>query len=90
MLGITTFLILNKRSKLPYINRILIIFSITSITIYSSIVFEQHSQEIIFSDPVNILQSPTYYGRAIGDQWLLDNGKLLAKLSQYLENHKWY
>jgi hypothetical protein len=36
------------------------------VILFSSILFEQHQEEIIFSDTANIICQPTDYGGAIG------------------------
>lgn len=63
---ITNYLILNKINEVPYFKRKLIIILTSAIIIYSSIRFEPHHQEIIFSDTTYGMEFQTYYGKAIG------------------------
>jgi hypothetical protein len=66
MEGITNLLILNKMAEVPFFKRKLIIIFTSAIIVYSSLVFEPHNQEIIFSDTTYDMEFQTYYGKAIG------------------------
>lgn len=70
MVGITNLLPLNIITGISKINRKLLVYSISAVILYSSFLFEQHNEEIIFVDSTNNIELNNYTGNAIGGDFV--------------------